>query len=244
MGHDGNRPLRNLGLLPCGAARRPARRRRRQGVHRETKRVDVRWSTGMIFTGGEADGPQTVVDGDNASAPGPMLTLLLAAANCSGADVVSILEKMRVKLLEFRIEVAGERREEDPRRYTAIHLDYHLRGEGLDEARGLPRDRPVHSQVLCHRQRRSSSASDCGSTRSKTWTARSSGEAGKRSTSSSTISPTGGVVCRRSRPATRMERIAPRGCNEHDDGSARPLSNRQRPPRSRRSRPRWARRRS
>ncbi len=47
----------------------------------ETKRVDVRWSTGLIFTGGEPGGPQTVVDGDNASAPGPMLTLLLAAAS-------------------------------------------------------------------------------------------------------------------------------------------------------------------
>ena len=44
------------------------------------------------------------LDGDNAAAPGPMLTLLLAAASCTGADVVSILEKMRVSLAEFRIE--------------------------------------------------------------------------------------------------------------------------------------------
>ena len=33
------------------------------------------------------------------------------------------------------MEVAGTRREEEPRRYTAIHLDYHLAGEGIDEAR-------------------------------------------------------------------------------------------------------------
>jgi putative redox protein len=102
---------------------------------KEMKRVAVTWSKGLVFTGGESGGPQTTIDGDNAAAPGPMLTLLLAAASCSGADVVSILEKMRVKLLEFRIEVAGERKEEDPRRYTAIRLDYHLRGEGLDEAK-------------------------------------------------------------------------------------------------------------
>jgi putative redox protein len=76
-----------------------------------------------------------VVDGDNIAAPGPMLTLLLAAASCTGSDVVSILEKMRVTVQEVRIEVAGERREEEPRRYTSIRLDYHLRGEGLDEAR-------------------------------------------------------------------------------------------------------------
>jgi len=102
---------------------------------KETKRLDVRWSEGLVFTGGESGGPQTTVDGDNTVAPGPMLTLLLAAASCSGADVVSILEKMRVKLHEFRIEAAGERAEEDPRRFTAIRLDYHLRGDGLDEAK-------------------------------------------------------------------------------------------------------------
>lgn len=102
---------------------------------KETKRVDLRWSEGLVFTGGESGGPQATIDGDNTVAPGPMLTLLLAAASCSGADVVSILEKMRVKLLELRIEAAGERAEEDPRRLTAIRLDYHLRGDGLDEAK-------------------------------------------------------------------------------------------------------------
>ncbi len=102
---------------------------------KETKRASLSWSGGLVFRGGEAGGAQAVIDGDNAAAPGPMLTLLLAAASCTGADVVSILEKMRVKLLEFRIEVAGERRQEEPRRYTAIHIDFHLRGEGLDQAK-------------------------------------------------------------------------------------------------------------
>ncbi|HEY8256138.1 MAG TPA: OsmC family protein [Gemmatimonadales bacterium] len=102
---------------------------------KETKRATIVWSSGLVFKGGEPGGPQTVVDGDNIAAPGPMLTLLLAAASCTGSDVVSILEKMRVTVQEVRIEVAGERREEEPRRYTSIRLDYHLRGEGLDEAR-------------------------------------------------------------------------------------------------------------
>ena len=64
-----------------------------------------------------------------------MLTLLLAAASCSGSDVVAILEKMRVKLRELRIDVEGERREQEPRRYVAIHFAYHLAGEGLDQAK-------------------------------------------------------------------------------------------------------------
>ena len=101
----------------------------------EPKRVTLSWEHDLVFRGGEPGGPTTVIDGDNAAAPGPMLQLLLAAAACSGADVVSILEKMRVTLRDFRIEATGARREDHPRRYTAIHLTFHLRGDGLDEAR-------------------------------------------------------------------------------------------------------------
>jgi putative redox protein len=101
----------------------------------ETKRVSLRWHEGLVFRGGVPDGPETTIDGDNAVAPGPMLTLLLAAAACTGADVVLVLEKMRVTLREFRLEASGQRREEEPRRYTAIHLEYHLAGEGLNESK-------------------------------------------------------------------------------------------------------------
>ena len=101
----------------------------------EKKGVTLAWEHDLVFRGGEAGGPTTLTDGDNAAAPGPMLTLLLAAAACSGADVVSILEKMRVTLREFRIEASGARREEHPRRYTAINLSFHLRGDGLDQAK-------------------------------------------------------------------------------------------------------------
>lgn len=101
----------------------------------ETKRATLEWERATVFRGGTEGGPQVVIDGDNATAPGPMLSLLLAAGSCSGADVVLILEKMRVELRKLRIEVSGTRREDHPRRYTAIRLEYHLAGEGLDEAK-------------------------------------------------------------------------------------------------------------
>lgn len=101
----------------------------------ETKRVSLSWEHGLRFEGGAPDGPRTSIDGDNAAAPGPMLTLLLAAASCTGSDVVVILEKMRVHLRAFRIDVAGVRRDQEPRRYVSIHFDYHLEGDGLDEVK-------------------------------------------------------------------------------------------------------------
>jgi putative redox protein len=102
---------------------------------REIKHATLTWQDGPRFIGGEPGGPTITVDGDNQQGPGPMLTLLLAAAACSGSDVVSILEKMRVSLRELRIEVSGTRREEQPRRYVAIHLDYRIGGEDIDPAK-------------------------------------------------------------------------------------------------------------
>jgi len=101
----------------------------------ETKRVSLTWEQGLRFEGGPAEGPLTSIDGDNATAPGPMLTLLLAAASCTGSDIVVILEKMRVHLRRLRIDVAGVRRDQEPRRYVALHFDYHLEGDSLDQAK-------------------------------------------------------------------------------------------------------------
>jgi putative redox protein len=104
-------------------------------VSAEIKHIALDWERGMIFRGGAPGGPSVMIDGDNVQAPGPMLTLLLAAASCTGSDVVMILEKMRVELRQLRIEVHGTRREEAPRRYTAIRFEFRLAGGGLDEAK-------------------------------------------------------------------------------------------------------------
>ena len=94
----------------------------------ETKRVTLNWVQDLRFVGGEPGGPLITIDGDNAEGPGPMATLLLAAAACTGSDVVDILKKMRVPFRELTLEVAGIRREEHPRRYVSIHLDYRIVG--------------------------------------------------------------------------------------------------------------------
>ena len=101
----------------------------------EIKRIRLDWQQDLHFKGGEPGKPAIQIDGDNAIGPGPMLTLLLAAASCTGSDVVIILKKMRIELERFSLEVAGTRREEEPRRYIAMHFIYRLAGAGLDEAR-------------------------------------------------------------------------------------------------------------
>lgn len=93
------------------------------------------WTGGLTFRGGAPGGPETVIDGDGKDAPGPMVTMLLALATCSGADVVSLMPKMQVELDRFTVAVRGERAPEHPRRWTKIHFTMTLAGAGLDETK-------------------------------------------------------------------------------------------------------------
>lgn len=99
------------------------------------RHATLTWSHQMVFSGGATDGPTIPIDGDGAAGPSPMVLLLLAAGSCTGSDIVSILEKMRVGLRSLKIEVTGTRREELPRRYVALHLRFRLSGTDLDEAK-------------------------------------------------------------------------------------------------------------
>lgn len=101
----------------------------------ETKKITLAWEQGLRFVGGEPGRTPVTIDGDNTAGPGPMVTLLLAAAACSGSDVVLILQKMRVPFEGLHIDVAGVRREQQPRRYVSIHLDYRITGKDLDPAK-------------------------------------------------------------------------------------------------------------
>lgn len=97
--------------------------------------VSVRWRDGLVFEGGAAGQPAVVVDGDNKEATSPVELLLVAAATCTAADIVGILEKSRVQLRTLEIGVRGTRRDEHPRRFIAIHFDFTVSGEGADETK-------------------------------------------------------------------------------------------------------------
>ena len=64
-------------------------------------------------------------------AAGPLELLLVALGGCTGADVISILNKKREHVTAYRIEVHGERREEHPRSYHRLEVRHFLRGRGI-----------------------------------------------------------------------------------------------------------------
>lgn len=100
---------------------------------RNLRHATLDWTEKLAFTGGAPDGPTVTLDGDGGVGPSPVVALLLAAGACAGADVVSILEKMQVKLAACRIELTGRRNPDYPRRYNHLWLRFILRGEGLTD---------------------------------------------------------------------------------------------------------------
>ena len=64
----------------------------------------------------------------------PMELVLMALASCSSLDLVLILRKQRQEILDFSVEVEGNRREEIPTVFTKIHLDFNLKGN-IDKAK-------------------------------------------------------------------------------------------------------------
>ena len=97
--------------------------------------VTTRWLRNLQFEGSGTGRPPILVDGDSTAATLPVELLLLAAATCTASDIVIILQKQRIKLEVLDISVRGTRREEQPRRYTAIAFHFTVRGEGADDVK-------------------------------------------------------------------------------------------------------------
>ncbi len=74
------------------------------------------------------------MDGNSGDkAPSPMEMVLMAAGGCSAIDVVSILQRSS-RRDQLRSEADLERREEAPRLFTHINLQFIVTGKALKDA--------------------------------------------------------------------------------------------------------------
>ncbi len=67
--------------------------------------------------------------GGHNAGPRPMELLLMGLAGCTGMDVISMLDKMKLNYKDFRIEITAEKATEHPKVYTKIHLKYRVWGD-------------------------------------------------------------------------------------------------------------------
>ena len=67
------------------------------------------------------------------SAPTPLELLLVSVAACTASDVVSILQKKRQKVSDYKVEITGERRADYPRKFTEFHIHHIVYGQDVSE---------------------------------------------------------------------------------------------------------------
>ncbi len=95
-------------------------------------KVRTNWVEDLIFD--SHIGESTIrVQGSISEAPrqgpGPKALLLTSLTGCTGMDVVSLMNKMRVKYEAFDVFAEAELTDEHPKNYKSIHLTYMIKGE-------------------------------------------------------------------------------------------------------------------
>ncbi len=77
------------------------------------------------------DGPETF--GGSNAAIRPKELLLLSLGGCTASDVAAILQKKRVKLDGFEMNITAEETEEHPKVYKSIKLEYVFYGKNVKQ---------------------------------------------------------------------------------------------------------------
>jgi putative redox protein len=103
-----------------------------------TNIVTTTWKENMLFESDNPGGQTVLIDtseenGGKDAGLRPKALMLSSLAGCSGLDVVSFLEKMRVSVADFKIVVTGELTEEHPKFYDKVLVEYHFYGNQLSK---------------------------------------------------------------------------------------------------------------
>ncbi|WP_188373122.1 OsmC family protein [Winogradskyella haliclonae] len=101
-------------------------------------KITTHWKGGLTFESDNPSGKKVIMDTgidgqDERFGLSPKAMMLSSLAGCSALDVISILDKMKSPIDDFKIEVSGELTDEHPRYYHSVIVDYHFYGSDLDK---------------------------------------------------------------------------------------------------------------
>jgi putative redox protein len=95
----------------------------------------VSWNSGLAFTARQGNHSipldASLESGGQDSGASPKALLLSGLGGCTGIDVVSILQKMRVPFTGLEVQVSACLTEEHPKVFKSIHIRYSFRGKDL-----------------------------------------------------------------------------------------------------------------
>jgi len=100
------------------------------------KKAFIKQLQGITFAGKTDSNNWVMMDGPgdfggSNAAIRPKELLLLSLGGCTGADVASILQKKRIKLDGYEMNLTADATEDYPQVYTKIHIEYIFYGEDI-----------------------------------------------------------------------------------------------------------------
>jgi len=102
--------------------------------------ANIQWHGGLTFTGTSRPGVHVPLEGDSNAAGAdtsfrPLELFALGLAGCTGMDVISILEKKRLKVTGFQVNVEILDRAQDyPKVWNRVKIEYLITGKAIDPA--------------------------------------------------------------------------------------------------------------
>ncbi|WP_228236542.1 OsmC family protein [Allomuricauda sp. M10] len=103
-----------------------------------TNHITTTWLGGMAFESTNPSGHTVKIDaGPDSGGEGnglrPKALMLSALAGCSGLDVASLIQKMKLDVDDFKIDTIANLTEEHPKYYDSVVIEYHFYGTDLKE---------------------------------------------------------------------------------------------------------------
>jgi putative redox protein len=114
----------------------------------------VTWVQDRRFVGQGSSGHAIVVDGSAEKVgPSPMELVLIGLVGCTAYDVIGILQKKRQAVAGLQVSARAERADDPPRVYTAIEVEYVVRGwdikpKAVEDAIRLSKEKYCSASIM------------------------------------------------------------------------------------------------
>jgi len=95
-------------------------------------KATLTWDKELIFLGRTQEGYEIEFDAHVQWGCKPTDALLLSLAGCMGIDVVLFLQKMKMELESFKVDITGERNATPPQYFKTVDIVLHLTGKNLN----------------------------------------------------------------------------------------------------------------
>ncbi len=94
-----------------------------------TLKINLAYKEDKAYTAINESGNEVSIDmlaREEKKAMSPMELLLSGLVSCAAVDIVLMVKKRRKTLIDLKGEIVGKRRDEQPKKFTDIHIHYDI----------------------------------------------------------------------------------------------------------------------